>query len=118
MVNNEYIMRLTRRRRRKIYKGIGIGALIVLIVWLIIINPFKYIHIEIKPKEESSVIKNDETKDAEKEKEQKEAEEAAKKLEEQKKKAEEEAAKKKAEEEKKKLEEQKKKIQWGNRSSH
>lgn len=103
-------MRLTRRRRRKIYKGIGLGALIVLIIWLIIINPFKYIHIEIKPKEESSVIKNDEIKEAEKEKE-KQAAEAAKKLEEQKKKAEEEAAKKKAEEEKKKLEEEKKKQQ-------
>lgn len=95
-------MKLTRRRRRKIYKGVGIALLIILIIWLILINPFKYIHFNFNfSKKEDTVLKDD---SKEKEKNQKKIEEEAKR------KAEEEA-KRKAEEEKKKKEELEKKKQ-------
>ena len=56
----EEIMRLTRRRRKKIYKVIGVVAAIGLVVALIITNPFKYIHFDAKPKKEKIVVKKEE----------------------------------------------------------
>lgn len=76
-------MRLTRRRRRKIYKGIGVVLAIGLLVWLIMINPFQYIHIEFKPIfKEGNVLKNDNSaEEKEKEKQDKAIEEAKRKKE-------------------------------------